>query len=87
MLSGCGNKRSDLTEAVWRHAAVYGFVVAGLDDVSLVPDADIASAASDAAVEINPGRPVLLIFGSRIGFQVLEGAPVLHDNAPETAVP
>jgi hypothetical protein len=35
-----------------------GFIVAGLDDVSLVPDADIASAVSNAAVEINPSRPM-----------------------------
>src|SRR5262249_6982870 len=85
--SGCGNKFSDFTEAIWRHTAVYGFVVTGFDDVSFVPNAHIAPAASDAAVEINPCRPVLLVFGSRIGFQMLEGAPVLDDHAPDAAVP
>jgi hypothetical protein len=85
--SSRGNKFSDLTEAIWRHATVYGFVVAGLDDVRFVPDADIASAASDAAIEINPCRPELHILGSRIGFQMLKGAPVLHNEASETAVP
>jgi hypothetical protein len=61
--------------------------VAGLNDVSFVPDADIASVTPYAAVEINPCRPVFLILRSRIGFQVLEGALILHDYAPKTAMP
>ena len=85
--SACGDKFSYFTEAIGRHTAVYGFVVAGFHDVSFVPDANIATAAADAAVEINPCRPVLLVFGSRIGFQMLEGAPVLDDHAPDAAVP
>jgi hypothetical protein len=84
--SGGGDQLSGLTEAGRRHAAVYGFVLAGLDDVSFVLDADIAPAASDSAIEINPGRPVLLVFGARVGFQMLKGAPILDDDGPETAV-
>ena len=87
MFSGCGNKFSDLTEAIGWHAAVYGFVVSGLDQIGFVPDAHIASTAPHATVEVNPRRPVLLVSGSRIGFQMIEGAPVLDDNAPDTAVP
>ena len=86
-VSCCGNKFARLTEAIRRHAAVYSLIVARLDDVRFVPDADIASAASDPAVEIHPGRPVFLISCSRIGFQVLEGAPVLHDDASDSVVP
>ena len=85
--SCCGDEFTDFAQAMRRHAAIDSFEMAGLDDVCLVPDADIASAASDAAIKINPCGPVLLIFRSSIGFQVFEGTPVLHDYEPEPAVP
>src|SRR5262249_49350546 len=39
MRTGRGKKSANLAESVRRHAAVYRFVVTGLDDVGLVPDA------------------------------------------------
>jgi hypothetical protein len=52
-----------------------------------MPDADVTSAVPEAAVEIDPCRPVFLIFGSCVGFQVLEGAPVLNNDFAKTVVP
>jgi len=48
----------------WTHAPKPPYKVMG---GTLMPDSDIPAAVSDAAVEIDPRRPVLLVFGSGIG--------------------
>ena len=83
MRPGCGNKLADFAQTMGRHTAVYGFVITGFNDVSFVPDADIAPAGSRPPVKFNPGRPMLFVFGARIRLEMLEGAPVLDNGAPK----
>jgi hypothetical protein len=85
-LSGCNNKLANPYQCHTGHAAIYGLVVPGLEDVSLMPDADVGSLASNASAQIEPSRPMLFVFRSGIGFQVFEGAPVLHEMRPISVI-
>jgi hypothetical protein len=82
--SDCGNKFADLAQTIPRHAAVYGFVITGFDDVSFVPDANIAPARSKPPVKFNPGRPMLFVLGAGIGLEMRKRAPILDDDATKT---
>ena len=53
-VSGSDDKRAGFAEAIRRHPAVNGFVLARLDDIGFVPDADIASAVSQGAAKLKP---------------------------------
>src|ERR1051325_9523550 len=91
-VAGCGDEFGDAAEADGRHPAVDGFVLAGAHLVGLVPDADVAATLAHAAIEGDPGGPVLVIVRAGVGFELLEGAPVLDDQergkdvAEETAI-
>jgi hypothetical protein len=45
-----------------------------------MPDADVTAALSHALIECDPCGPVVMIVASGVGFEVLEGSPVLHDQ-------
>jgi hypothetical protein len=87
VVSSCGgDELANLAEAEGRHAAINRFVLAGLDDVGLMPDADITAAPANSLVERDPCRPVSCIMASRVSLKMLERSPVLHHDLSVAAV-
>jgi hypothetical protein len=56
---------------------VDGLVSPGLDEVRLVPDAH-GTVFGYVPIELDPGGQVSAFAKSRVGMQMLEGAPILH---------
>src|SRR5947208_2430121 len=69
--------RGGETEA--RHIAVDCLVLPRRDLICLVPDAN-AAVCADRLVETPPRRQVRVVLAAREAFEIIEGAPELHDG-------
>src|SRR5439155_22228332 len=73
------NQHSCLAKPVGRHIAVDSFVLTGMDEVGLVPDASaIGLAYPPPVVAPSVQVRIFLVLGER--FEMIERPPVLHDG-------
>src|SRR5436189_5068833 len=73
------NQHSCLAKPVGRHIAVDSFVLTGMDEVGLVPDASaIGLAYPPPVVAPSVQVRIFLVLGER--FEMIEQPPVLHDR-------
>ena len=78
-MSGGFNQFADSSESKTRHIVINGFVLSFGDQVSLMPDANIAAVA-DMSAKPGPGGQMGQIWLPRVAGQILEGSPVLQED-------
>ena len=82
------HKISDFAKTKCRHAGINRFVGTVPDEIGLVPDAYIASAAFITPVKFNPLWEMFTVLRTCIGLEVIETAPILDVyQHPELLIP
>src|SRR5262245_35513708 len=84
--SAGGHQPASLAQAKGRHARIDRLVRAGADAVGLVPDAHVVARLAHDPVEFLPGRQVKVIARFGVALEVIEAAPILHDDGPAERV-